>query len=87
MFLPLHFFSQSVYSSEIQGEGTPCFSGYCAHRPYARCLRPVCSVFTIRMLGAHRMYARYLGDIWTEIGNQQRPSPCIAGEQSSEAKR
>jgi len=23
MFLPLHFFSQSVYSSEIQGEGTP----------------------------------------------------------------
>ena len=84
-FTDFTFFNQIPYPSVIQGEGTPCFSGYCAHRPYARCLRPVCSVFTIRMLGAHRMYARYLGDICTEIGNQQRPSPCIAGEQSSEA--
>ena len=72
-FTDFTFFNQIPYPSVIQGEGTSCFSGYCAHRPYARCLRPVCSVFTIRMLGAHRMYARYLGDICTEIGNQQRP--------------
>ena len=57
-FTDFTFFNQIPYPSVIQGEGTPCFSGYCAHRPYARCLRPVCSVFTIRMLGVHDPYAR-----------------------------
>jgi len=51
-----------------------------AYDPYARCSRSVCSVLTACMPGTWETFAQR-----SEINNG--PSPCIAGEQSSEAKR
>ena len=50
-----------------------------AYDPYARCSRSVCSVLTACMPGTWETFAQR-----SEINNG--PSPCIAGEQSSEAK-
>ncbi|WP_221657098.1 hypothetical protein [Bacteroides salyersiae] len=79
-FIGFTFFNQTPYPSVIQGEGTPCFSGYRAHCPYARCLRPVCSVLTACMLGTWETFAQK-----PENGNDL--SPCIVDEQSSGVKR
>ena len=43
------------------------------HHPYARCLRPVCPI---------------LGGVFVQrLESSRAPSPCIADEQSSEAKK
>ena len=47
-FTGFTFLNQIPYSSVIQGEEPPRFTGNRAHRPYARCLHPVCTV-----LGKH----------------------------------
>ncbi|WP_221658670.1 hypothetical protein [Bacteroides salyersiae] len=64
----------------IQGEDAPRISGYSARRPYARCLPSVCSVLTTHMPDAWEVFAQR-----PESG--RGPSPCIADEQSSEAKK
>ena len=40
------------------------------------------------MLGAYAPYARYLGGVFVQrLESSRAPSPCIADEQSSEAKK
>ena len=52
------------------------------------CPPSVCPVITIRMLGAYAPYARYLGGVFVQrLESSWAPSPCIADEQSSEAKK
>ncbi|MCS2958592.1 hypothetical protein NXX53_19335 [Bacteroides salyersiae] len=50
------------------------------HHPYARCSSPVCSVFIARIPNTWETFAQ-------RQKNDNRPSPSIADEQSSEAKR
>ncbi|WP_221658887.1 hypothetical protein [Bacteroides salyersiae] len=64
----------------IQGEDPPRFPGNRAHHPYARYPPPVCLMLTTHMHGTWKTFAQR-----SESGNT--PSPCIADEQSSEAKK
>ena len=79
-FTGFTFFNQTPYSSMIQGESTSRFPGNRTHRLYARCSPSVCLRLANRMPGTWETFAQR-----PESGNGL--SPCIADEQSSEAKR
>ena len=78
-FTGFTFFNQAPYSSVIQGEGTLQSLGNRVCRPYARYSPPVCSVFIARIPNTWETFAQ-------RQKNDNRPSPSIADEQSSEAK-
>ncbi|UYU46874.1 MULTISPECIES: hypothetical protein [Bacteroides] len=79
-FTGFTFFDQTPYSSVIQGEGTLLFPDNGVCRPYARYSPPVCSVFIARIPNTWETFAQ-------RQKNDNRPSPSIADEQSSEAKK
>ena len=79
-FTGFTFFNQAPYSSVIQSEGTLQSLGNRVCRPYARYSPPVCSVFIARIPNTWETFAQ-------RQKNDNRPSPSIADEQSSEAKR